>query len=203
VPLIGIYRKQQIRINTWFSVLLALGGLYLISNQQSISINFGNALVLVSAVFWALHVQLIDKYTKKIAAFDLAMGQFLICAVLSLFFGVMVKLFQEPAYFANPHTYSMFYAALIPIIYGGIFSVGMAYSLQVYAQKRAEPTAAALILCSESLFALIGGWWILNESLNTSMLACAFVLLVAMIVNLLPARYLLPQLYMQAQKDKV
>lgn len=188
VPLIGIYRKQIIGNKTWISVSLALFGLYLISNKQSIDINFGNALVLISAVFWALHVQLIDKFAKKFDAFELAWGQFIVCAILSLSFGSMINLGKDPMFLLNPHTYKMFYAALLPILYGGVFSVGIAYSLQVYAQKKAEPSVAALILCSESLFALFGGWLLLHEHISLSMLMGALVLLLAMAINFFPPK---------------
>lgn len=188
VPLIGIYRKQEIRGNTWISVLLALAGLYLISNQQSIRINFGNALVLVSAVFWAIHVQLIDKYARRFEAFELALGQFVICSVPSFCFGILVKLLQDKTYFISLYTYKMIFYALVPLLYGGVLSVGVAYSLQVYAQRKAQPSAAALILCSESIFALLGGWLILREKISISMLLGASILLLAMILNLLPGR---------------
>jgi drug/metabolite transporter (DMT)-like permease len=102
-------------------------------------------------------------------------------------FGSVLKLLVDPGYFLRSDTYQMFHLALIPIVYGGIFSVGIAYSLQVYAQKKAHPTIAALILCSESLFALFGGWLILKETVSFSMLLGALVLLLAMIINLLPS----------------
>lgn len=186
VPLIGIYRRQRLTKITWISVFLALAGLYLISDKQSIAVNFGNALVLISALFWALHVQLIDKLSRRHPVFELALAQFFVCAVLSLGFGVLVRLIIDPSYFTRTGTYQLFYLALIPIIYGGLFSVGIAYSLQVYAQRRAKPSIAALILCSESLFALFGGWLILKETVSLSMLIGAGVLLLAMVLNFIP-----------------
>jgi len=184
VPLIGIYRGQKLSRITWVSILLALGGLYLLSNRQSIDINFGNALVLISALFWALHVQYIDKFAKKHEAFELALGQFAVCAILSLSFGIAIRAIENPLFLFGAAFYRPLFPAILPILYGGILSVGVAYSLQVYAQQKSQPTIAALILCSESLFALFGGWLILGESISLMMLLGAGLLLMAMLLNL-------------------
>ncbi|PKN78987.1 MAG: EamA family transporter [Candidatus Cloacimonetes bacterium HGW-Cloacimonetes-1] len=183
VPLMGIFLKQKVRPMIWISVSLAVCGLYMISNNQSIEINLGNALVLISAIFWALHVQLIDRLVQRVEAFEIAMNQFVVCSILSIVNAIVLNVFIRP----NPlgiELWKNVSAAWLPLLYGGLLSVGIAYSLQVYAQKHTNPTTAALILCSESLFALLGGFWLLHETVSISMVVGAALLLVSMLLSL-------------------
>lgn len=156
VPLMGIFLKQKIKWTTWAAVFLALIGLYFLSVKEGFTVSKGDLLELIGAFFWAAHIQLIDKFTKKFDALKLSVIQFAACSILSLI----------AAFCFETITLKGLYGALIPILYGGLGSVGIAYTLQVVAQKNAKPSHAAIILSMESLFAAIGGFLILNENLG-------------------------------------
>jgi drug/metabolite transporter (DMT)-like permease len=123
--------------------------------------------VLAGAFFWAAHVHIISRFSRQIAPLKLAFWQFAMCSILSLFTGIM---FEQ-------NTLQGLLAATIPILYGGLCSVGIAYTLQVVAQRDAHPAHAAIILSLESVFAVVGGWLLLNEVLSLrGFVGCALML---------------------------
>jgi drug/metabolite transporter (DMT)-like permease len=167
VPLLGILLKHRIHIITWMGVALAVVGLYFLSITESFSIGRGDMIELVGAVFWAIHILTIDHFAKKVDALKLSFVQFATCSILSM----SVALIFENI------TINGLTQAFIPILYGGICSVGIAYTLQVIGQKHAKPSHAAIILSLESVFAAIGGLLILNENLGgRAYVGCALML---------------------------
>jgi len=147
--------------------LLAVAGLYLLSVRAGFSVNPGDVLVFASSFFWAAHVLLIGWWVLRVGAIELAALQFAVCAGLSL---IIAVLFETT-------TLEAVRAAAIPIIYGGIGSVGIAFTLQVVAQRSATPVATAILLSLEAVFAALGGWWLLGETLTVrGMLGCALML---------------------------
>lgn len=184
VPLIGLWRRQKLSPMIIIAVLLSVAGLYLINVKQPLSASLGNLLVLISAVFWAWHVQMIDHYAKKYDAFSIAFNQFSFVALASLGSGVIYQLTVNPSYFSSGRFFLSVQQAILPILYGGLCSVGIAYTLQVIAQKKVPPAPAAIILCLEGVFALLGGWLLLQEALTPTILAGAALLLVAMLLSI-------------------
>ncbi len=167
VPILGLFWRQRADISTWGGAILATIGLYFLSVTRDFSMSRGDLLVLVSAFFWAGHVHIIGWLSGKIDPIRLAFLQFLTCSVLSL----VVAVFMETI-----SIHKLFDAA-IPILYGGLVSVGIAYTLQVVAQRHAHPTHAAIILSLETVFAVIGGWIILGERLpSRGLFGCALML---------------------------
>jgi len=167
VPIVSLAWGQHVRRGTWIGVVCAATGLYLLSIKADFSIARGDFLVLLGAVCWAAHVHIIGRYASRIGALRLALNQYLICSVLSL---VVAGCCEHP-------TLDGLLQATVPIIYGGVFSVGIAYTLQVVAQKTAHPAHAAIILSLESVFAAFGGWLILGEVLSLrAMIGCALML---------------------------
>jgi drug/metabolite transporter (DMT)-like permease len=127
--------------------------------SENLSLAEGDALVLIGALFWAGHVLAIGWLSgRQVEPVLLACLQFLICAVLSL----AVAGFSEAATF----TLNGLWDAALPILYGGLLSVGVAYTLQVVGQRHAPPAHAAIILSLETVFAALGGWLLLNETLS-------------------------------------
>ena len=168
VPALGflMWRQKVSKLSILGSVL-AIIGLYLLSINSGMQIQYGDLLVLVSAFFWAYHVLLISRYAPKMSAYVLATVQFFFCAVFSL---IMV-FFRE-----TPDIQSLV-SSSYSLLYGGIFSVGIAFTLQLVGQKKSPPTHAAIIMSLESLFAVIGGWLILSENITARILiGCAFML---------------------------
>jgi len=182
VPLLGLVRRQKTSGLMWVSSVLAVIGLGLINDFSNVQVSLGNLLVLVGAFFWAGHVQMIDKLRAEHGTLDLAFSQYSVTAILSLGVAILLSLLRDPAYLFSNESFTAIGKASLPIAYGGFFSVGIAFSLQAYAQKRVPPSRAAVILCSEAVFALFGGWWLLNETITLPMLLGAVIVLIAMLV---------------------
>jgi drug/metabolite transporter (DMT)-like permease len=157
VPIAGIFLKHKTGRNAWLGVLLSVVGLYLLSVNENFTINYGDMLEVIGAVFWTIHILVIDYFSKKMDALVLSCIQFATCSILSL---VTALIFEKI-------TISGISSALVPILYGGLLSVGVAYTLQVVAQKNAKPSHVALILSMESVFGAVGGAIILGETMSS------------------------------------
>ncbi len=154
VPILGLVVGRRPGVGVWVGALLAVAGMYLLNEAPGVGLNIGDALVLACALFFALHVLLLGRISPMFPAVPLSIIQFFTCAVLSL----LTALWQETIVLTD------ILAAAVPILYGGIGSVGIAYTLQVIAQQDAPPAHAAIILSLESVFALIGGVLLLGEA---------------------------------------
>ncbi len=167
VPLLGLTWGQRTAASTWAGALLAAVGLYLLSVTESLTLSPGDTLVLLSAVAWAAHVQLVGWLVRRFDVILLACLQFAVCSLLSL----AVSLVRETT------TVAGLQGAAMPILYAGLLSVGVAYTLQVVAQRHARPAHAAIILSFEAVFAVLGGWAVLGELLSLRGAAgCALML---------------------------
>lgn len=167
VPIFGLIFSQKTNINIWIGAVLALLGIYFLSVNKDFTASKGDIYVFISAFVWAFHVLIISKYAPIGNAILIAVIQFIICGFLSLIF----------ALYAEPIIWDGIIKAGVPILYGGLLSVAVAFTLQVVAQKNAHPSLAAIILSTESLFAVIGGWLILNETMTyRGILGCSLML---------------------------
>jgi len=179
VPIIGIALGHRTHAGTWTGAALAGAGLYLLSVVEQFTISPGDLLVLIGAFFWAGHVHLIGWLSPRQDPLKIAFLQFAVCAVLSLATSAAIEHNAVRAY----------WSAAIPILYGGALSVGVAYTLQVVAQKKAKPAHAAIILSLEAVFAAIGGWLILGETLSPrAIVGCILMLCGMLLSQLWPAR---------------
>ncbi len=156
VPLLALVWGERASWITWVGALVAVVGLYFLSVTERLTLSPGDAWVLLSALLWAVQIQLIAHLTRRIDPLPLAAGQFVVCSVLSW----IAALILEPIGWGGIR------AALGPILYGGFISVGIAYTLQAVAQRHARPTPAAIIMSMESAFAALGGWLMLGEQLG-------------------------------------
>lgn len=173
VPLVGVFLKQYVSMSTWLGSIIAVAGLYLLCVKDSFSISYGELLELIGALFWAVHILVIDHFSRKVDVLKLSFFQFVTCSIMSLI----------TAFFIETISINALSLALIPILYGGICSVGIAYTLQVVGQKNAQPSHAAIILSMETVFATIGGWMILNETLGKQELLGCIIMLVGMLLS--------------------
>jgi drug/metabolite transporter (DMT)-like permease len=173
VPILGLFAGKKIGLNIWIGAFLAVVGLYLLSMHGQIKLELGDALVLMSALFWALHIFLIERYVQYSNAVLLSIYQFGSTAALSF----LVALPMEEVSLHG------ILDAWIPILYAGLFSVGIAYTLQVFAQKKVQAEIAAIILSFESAFAMLGGWLILNEQHHLKALLGAALMLAGIILS--------------------
>jgi drug/metabolite transporter (DMT)-like permease len=167
VPLLGLFWRQQPKIGTWIGAILAAIGLYFLSVTEEFTIELGDLLVLIGAFFWAAHVLIIGWLSPRINPVKLAFSQYVACSILSLITACVIE---------DITMLSIFQAA-IPILYGGLLSVGIAYTLQVIAQRDAHPAHAAILLSLEAVFAAIGGWLILGEIISArGLFGCGLML---------------------------
>lgn len=183
VPIFGLALKQHTDIGTWIGAGLAAVGLYFLSMTEQLTIQYGDFLVLLSAFFWSIHVLIIGWLSPRVDPIKIAFIQFVICSLLSFIVAVFTEVIEISGIFK----------AAIPIIYSGALSVGMAYTLQVVAQKNAHPAHAAIILSLETVFAAIGGWLLLNEVLSPREISGCVLMLIGMIVSQLWGYLLLVQ----------
>ena len=173
VPLSGLLWGQRAGWRRWVGAGLAVAGLYLLSVTRGLGIARGDFLVLLSALFWTAHVQLIGWFSPRTDSLVLAAIQFAVCSLFSL----------AVAAAAERIILEGILRAAIPILYGGLCSVGIAYTLQVVVQKTAHPAHAAIILSLEGAFAVLGGWLILGEVLSLRGLSGCALMLAGMIVS--------------------
>ena len=173
VPLLGMLWKQKSHLGTWTGAGLAVVGLYFLSVTGGFRIGTGDLLVLASAFFWAFHVHAIGRLSKRIDPVKLAVTQYVFCGVLSLIVAVPLETIS----------FSAIWDAALPIAYGGICSVGIAYTLQVVAQKSAPPAHAAIIMSLEGVFAVAGGYLILKETLSSRGFAGCALMLIGMLIS--------------------
>jgi drug/metabolite transporter (DMT)-like permease len=172
VPVFGMFTGQKAGINLWGGAILATFGLYFLSVTESLSMSKGDILVLTGAVFWAVHVLYTGWLSPRTSVMRLAITQYTVCAILSLLASFIFEL----------NTLEGIYSAVIPLLYGGLLSVGVAFTLQIVGQKKAPPAHTAIILSLEAVFAVIGGVLILSETmterkwLGCSMMLCGMVL---------------------------
>ncbi|MEN8207738.1 MAG: DMT family transporter [Candidatus Fermentibacteria bacterium] len=173
VPVMGLIRGHFCGKRTWAGAGLAVSGLFLLTTAGSSRMFSGDIIVFAGAVFWAFHIQLISRLMKQYDALSLAALQFTGCSLLS---GALALL-TEKLSFAGIRM------AALPILYGGLVSVGIAYTLQIIAQKRAHPAHAAIIMSLEAVFALIGGWVMLAEPITVQGTAGGVLMLTAMVLS--------------------
>ncbi|MBP6017007.1 MAG: DMT family transporter [Candidatus Promineofilum sp.] len=167
VPLLGLTLGHRPSAAVWAGALLAAVGLYFLTIEGGLRMAWGDALVLVGAFLWAGHVLLIGHLSPGTDPVKLAFLQFMACAALSTIAAVLTETTSMAA----------LRAALAPILYAGIMSVGVGYTLQVIAQSHARAADAAILLSLEAVFAVIGGWLLLGEQLSLrALFGCALML---------------------------
>lgn len=172
VPLLGLFGRERSGKGIWLGALLAVAGMYFLSIKKGFTINIGDLLVLICAFFFAVHVLIVGWLSPKFNAVRLSIIQFFITSLLSFIAAIIYEeiLWQD------------IMKAAIPIVYGGVFSAGIAYTLQVVAQKDAPSAHAAIILSLESVFAVFGGWLLLNELVTTRTLIGSTLMLAGMLL---------------------
>ncbi len=173
VPLIGLFFNQRVNTQTWFGAIIVMVGLYLLSASNGQNIAIGDLLVFGSAFIWAIQVLLASYYAVRVDVIKLAVIQFALTGILSL----------TVSFFIESYNIKDIIDGIIPILYGGFISVAFAFTLQLLAQRKANPTHAAIILSTESVFAAFGGWLILNEQLTLIETAGALLMLTGVILS--------------------
>lgn len=176
VPLIGLFFKKYCGILTWIGVVIALAGLYFLCITQKLTIQRGDALILCCSVLYAGQILAIDHYNPFVDGVKMSCIQFLTGGVLG---AVFMFLFENPSL-------AMILSAAGPILYTGIMSTGVGYTLQIVGQKGLNPTVAALILSLESVFSALSGYVFLHQVLTTRELIGCALMFIAIVLAQLP-----------------
>lgn len=172
VPLCRLFAGKRPGKLLWGSVALAAVGMYLLCMDGSLALSKGDVLVLLGAFGFTAHILIIDHFSQKVDGVRMSCIQFFVAGALSL---VCMFLFETPSVPA-------ILSAWAPILYAGLLSCGVAYTLQVVAQKDTDPTVASLILCLESVFAVLFGWLLLGETLSMKELLGCILMFVAIVL---------------------
>lgn len=181
VPILALLiMKNKISLATWIAIILGAIGLYLLAipNGASFSINKGDFVVFIGAFFWAVHILVIDYFTKKVNPVKLSFMQFAVMTILS---AIVAMLFER-----ETATLSNIMLSWKSIAYAGFFSSGIAYTLQMVGQKYTNPVLASLILSLESVFGALSGYLFLNEILSTKEFLGCVIVFVAIIIAQVP-----------------
>lgn len=177
VPILGILLGKRPSPSIWVGVVVALIGLYFLCMTDSLSLTFGDLITLCSALVFAIHITLIDRLGGTLNSVKLSTIQFGTAAVIA---GIITFIFETPSL-------DGILACWKDILYVAVFSGALGYTFQIIGQKYTEPTLASLIMCLESVFAAIGGWILLNQTLSgREILGCA-LMLSASVIALLPS----------------
>ena len=176
VPVFGLVLKKRAPINAWFSVGIAVVGFYLLCITDGFSLEFSDALVLLCAVVFAVHILVIDRFSPKCDGVRMSCIQFAVVTVVTLIFSLILE---------SPMKLDAIGASIWPIVMLGIGSSGIAYTLQILAQSRINPALAAIIMSLESVFGLLSGVIFLGETMNTRQyIGCAIVFVAVLLSQL-------------------
>ncbi len=178
VPIISIFIGKKIKPIVWLCVALSVVGLYLLCMKDGLSLGKGDFLVLLCALAFSVHILVIDYFSPKTDGVKMSCIQFFVCGIISI----------VPMFATETPVLSDILDCWIPILYAGALSCGVAYTLQIIAQKDTEPTVASLLLSLESVFAVIAGVIILQEHISLRELIGCAVMFAAIIIAQLPSK---------------
>lgn len=173
VPVMGLAIGQRTTKGTAIGITLAVIGMYFLCITEDFTIFWGDVLILIGAFFWAAQVLLIGWLSPKMDSLKLAFMEFLFCSIISMVVALAIENI----------TWEGISGAAIPLLYGGLASVGIAYTIQVFVQKKTHPSHAGIIMGMEAVFAVLGGWMFLNEMLSFRGFVGAGLMLAGMIVS--------------------
>lgn len=194
VPLFGLFLKKRAPVFVWCGVALAAVGMYLLcfaNGPEGVGFSRGDLLLLLCACCFSVHILVVDHFSPHVDSVCMSCIQFFSCGLLALIAALLLE---------NP-TPALFWDARLPILYAGVLSSGVGYTLQIIAQKHVSPTLASLIMSLESVFSVLAGWLLLDQSLSArELFGCALVF-AAILLAQLPEN-LIPHKNKKAQGDK-
>lgn len=178
VPVLAlIFFKKKTGLATWIGVICATVGLCLLCVVGSAKFDYLDIVLFISAIFWALHILSVDKFGNGVDIFAFSSTQYAVCAILSI---IGALIFDRVS--LNPAAIG---GAILPILYGGALSVGVAFTLQFIGQKNADPTVAAIILSTESMFGAIGNLIFFSVNLTfVQYIGCVFIFIGIIVAQL-------------------
>lgn len=178
VPILGLFMKKKCSPFIWMAIVLALIGLYLLCITDGFSIGKGDILVLICAFLFSLHILVIDHFSPHVDGVKMSCIQFLVCGILT---AIPALIFEHPQL-------SAFKGAWGSILYAGVMSCGVAYTLQIIGQKNMNPTVASLILSLESCISALAGWILLGQKLSAKEIFGCVIMFCAIVLAQLPQK---------------
>ena len=172
VPLAGVFLRHRLDAAHGAGVLLAIAGLYFLCLKDSLTLTHGDAIVLLSAVFWTLHILFVDRFAPHVDIVEMSLAQVLMTFALSL----------GAALWREVWVWSDVFGAWSSIVYAGLLSTGLGFTLQIVGQKYAAPASAAILMSLEAVFGALGGWVILGETLSSRELFGCVLMMAGMMV---------------------
>jgi len=188
VPLLGLFLGKKCGLNVWAAVVIGVVGMYLLCVTERLTISGGDIILLVSIIFWAVQILTIDRFASNVDCFRMVCMQFLVCAVISavpmavgMATGSATPFLNEPVLDREALR-----GVLLPVLYVGVFSCGIAYTLQPLGQRDTPPAAASLIMSLESVFAALTGYLLLGDGFTPRELIGCVLMLGASVLAQLP-----------------
>ena len=178
VPLLGVFIGKKVRPLIIGCVAIAVVGFYFLCMTESLRLGLGDFLVLLCAIAFSIHILVIDHFSPKVDGVKMSAIQFLTAAIIS---AVPTLLWEQPVL-------TEILQAWQPVLYAGVMSCGVAYTLQIIAQKNADPTVASLLLSLESVFSVLAGWVLLGQGLSLKELFGCVLIFCAIILAQLPEK---------------
>ena len=173
VPLFARLIGKIIRLENWLGAFVAAAGLYCLSVQGELDLNYGDVLAFICSIFWAFHILFIDRYAERADNIELSAAQLAVCAVLN----------TVACFLLEPFEWQQLIDAAVPILYAAVLSSGVAFTLQIMGQRTAEPAPAAVIMSLESVFGALAGWMILDERMYSVEIIGCMLMLAGMLIT--------------------
>lgn len=180
VPIYGLFIGKKIRPVIAISVVIAMVGMYFLCIKEGFTIELGDLLVLACAFTFAFHIMAVDYYSPRVDGVKLSFLQFFVCGVINI---ILMFILEKPVM-------ADILKCTIPILYAGVMSCGVAYTLQIIGQKYAEPTVASIVMSLESVFAALAGWLIINEPMSMREIFGCVLMFAAITIVQLPDKRL-------------
>ena len=179
VPILGLFLHKKVGAKLWVSVVVAILGLYLLCMSGSLRLAWGDFLVLLCALCFSVHIMVIDYFSPKVDGVAMSCIQFFVAAVFSAVCMLAVEGVPDP---------QAVVISWMPILYAGVLSSGVAYTLQIIGQKGVNPTMASLVLSLESVISVLAGWIILGQSMSPREILGCVLMFGAIVLAQLPER---------------
>ena len=178
VPVLGMFLHKKISGKVWGAVAIALAGLYFLCITEKFAVGKGDILIFLCALVFSIHILVIDYFSPKVDGVKMSCIQFFVCGIVSL----------PPMFFKETPKIGAIVEGWAPLLYAGVLSCGVAYTLQIIGQKNVNPAVASLILSLESCFSVLAGWMVLGEKLSMRESVGCVLMFAAIILAQLPDR---------------
>lgn len=176
VPVLGVFLHKRIGWKVWTAVVMALAGLYFLCMTEKLTVGKGDLYIFLCALIFSVHILVIDHFSPRVDGVKMSCIQFFTCGIVSLI----------PMFVWETPRVDNLLAGWVPLLYAGVLSCGVAYTLQVVGQKNVNPAIASLLLSLESCFSVLAGWLILGERLSMREFAGCILMFAAIILAQLP-----------------